>query len=63
VNSVLKLPRDQMGALRFEDVQQSLQSRHWQYDPDASSNGAGVYRLADESGAEILLPLRRDWGD
>jgi hypothetical protein len=63
MNGLLKLPRDQMAALRFEDVQLYLLSRHWQIDAAASANGASVYRFPGEPDAEILLPMRRDWAD
>jgi hypothetical protein len=63
MNALLKLPRDQMAALRFEDVQLYLLSRQWQIDPTASANGVGIYRFPGERDAEILLPLRRDWAD
>ena len=63
MNAILKLPKDQMAGLRFEDVQLYLRSRAWQPDAQASTDGIGVYRLPKEPAAELLLPLRRDWAD
>lgn len=63
MNSLLKLPKDQMAALRFEDVRAYLISHGWRLDKDASAEGMGLFRLPDESDAEILLPLQRDWND
>jgi hypothetical protein len=63
LNDLLKLPKDQMAALRLENVQLYLLSRHWQIDSAASTNGVGIYRFPGEGDAEILLPLRRDWAD
>jgi hypothetical protein len=63
VTALLKLPKEQMAALRFEDIRLYLTSRNWQLDEDASSDGVGIYRLPGEPDAEIVLPLRRDWGD
>ncbi len=60
---MLKLPKDQLSALRFEDVQLHLASRGWQHDAEASREGVGVYRFPTEPDAEVLLPLRRDWPD
>jgi hypothetical protein len=63
LNSILKLPRDQVEALRPRDVQHYLTSRGWTADATESSSKATLYRhpLIDE--AEIVLPLRRDLGD
>jgi hypothetical protein len=63
MNATLRLPRDQIAALRFEDVQLYLSSHGWQVDAAASSPGVSVYRFPQEPDAEVLLPLRRDWPD
>jgi hypothetical protein len=63
MNAPLHLPRDQIAALRFEDVQLYLASRGWLPDPAAAAPGMAVYRYPQEPDAEVLLPLRRDWPD
>jgi hypothetical protein len=61
--TTLKLPRDQVAALRAEDLQLYVQSRGWTLDEGASSALATVYRLPSEPDAEILVPKSRDIGD
>ena len=60
MTSALKLPKDQVGALRISDVQLHLMSRGWVADAGASPRNATVYRYPSERDAEILLPLRRE---
>jgi hypothetical protein len=59
----LKLPRDQVAALRPRDVQLYLVSRGWIPDPAESSPDAALFRQPDLGDAEVLLPLRRELGD
>jgi hypothetical protein len=61
--NTFQLPREQVTALRAEDLQLYLQSRGWNPDDNASSGLATVYRLPGEPDAEILVPKRRDLGD
>jgi hypothetical protein len=59
----LKLPRDQVAAIRPRDVQLYLVSRGWVSDPAESSPDASLYRHPGLGDAEVLLPLRREVGD
>jgi hypothetical protein len=61
--SPFKLPRDQVAALRAEDLQLYLDSRGWQPGADASTGLATVCRLPAEPDAEVLVPRRRDISD
>ncbi len=63
MTSTLKLPREQVEALRPRDVQLYLVSRGWIVDPAESSPAATLFRQPDLGDAEALLPLRRDFGD
>jgi hypothetical protein len=59
----LKLPRDQIAAIRPRDVQLYLVSRGWVADPAESTLDAPLFRHPAKGDAEVLLPLRRDFGD
>lgn len=61
--NALKLPREQIAALRAEDLQLYLSSRGWQPDADASTELATFYRLPSEPDAEILVPRHREIAD
>jgi hypothetical protein len=63
MTSTLKLPRDHVEALRPRDVQLYLVSRGWVADPVESSPAATLFRQPGLGDAEVLLPLRRDFGD
>jgi hypothetical protein len=63
MNAALKLPKDQVAALRAEDLQLYLTSRGWQPDLAASSPLATVYHYPSEPDAEILVPKRQDIAD
>jgi hypothetical protein len=63
MTSTLRLPRNQVEALRPRDVQLYLVSRGWVADPAESSSDATLFHHPDMGDAEILLPLRRDFGD
>jgi len=59
----LKLPRDQVEALRPRDVQLYLVGRGWVADTAESSPDATLFRHPNMGDVEVLLPLRRDLGD
>src|SRR6202035_5202378 len=61
--SNLKLPRDQVAALRAEDLQMYVQSRGWRLDEAASSDRAAYYRLPDQADTDVAVPRRRNLGD
>ena len=63
MSPALKLPRDQVEALRPRDVQLYLISRGWIADDAESSPIATIYRNPTVADAEVVLPLRRDLGD
>ena len=63
MTSTLKLPRDQVEALRPRDLQLYLVSRGWVADPAESSPAATLFRHPGLGDAEVFLPLRRDFGD
>jgi hypothetical protein len=63
MTSTLKLPRNQVEALRPRDVQLYLVSRGWIADPAESSSAATLFRHPGLGDMEVLLPLRRDFGD
>jgi hypothetical protein len=63
MTSTLKLPRDQVEALRPRDVQLYLVSRGWVADPTESSPSATLFHHPELTDAEVLVPLRRDLGD
>ena len=58
----IRLPQDQLLALRLEDVQLYLESRRWHVD-SAKGNGLATYYRNDEAKADILLPRDRDLAD
>jgi hypothetical protein len=63
MSTSIRLPFDQLAALRFEDVQLYLASQGWKRD-DASSTAKGnVYRYPAIEDAEALLPARRGLAD
>jgi len=59
----LKLPLEQIAALRAEDLQLYLGSRGWQPDAGASTDLATLYRLPAEPDAEVLVPRQREIAD
>jgi hypothetical protein len=63
MNATLKLPKEELSALRPEDVQLYLTSRGWQTESAAPSAKATTYRLPNEPDAEVLLPRNRDIAD
>jgi hypothetical protein len=63
MTATLKLPKEDLSALRPEDVQLYLTSRGWQKEPAASTDKATTYRLPQEPNAEVLLPRTRDLAD
>lgn len=52
----IRIPKDQLLALRLEDVQLYLASRGWRVDPDRSNDLATLYRLSRVADAEVLIP-------
>jgi hypothetical protein len=63
MTTALKLPKEELSALRPEDVQLYLGSRGWRKDTAASTPKATVYRFPDEPDSEVVLPSTRDLGD
>ena len=63
MKSPVKLPRDQVEALRPGDVKLYLSSRGWASQPSFQSRDALVFRHSSFPGTEILLPIRRELGD
>lgn len=63
MNSTLKLPKDQIAALRPRDVQHYLTSRGWVVDERESSAKVLIFRHPSMDGAEIAIPLHRTLGD
>jgi hypothetical protein len=59
----LKLPKDQLVALRPVDVRLYLESRGWVADPQASPPRGVLLRYPALPDAEALLPLSRDIAD
>jgi len=59
----LRLPRDQLAALRPEDLQLYLSSRGWVAESTPPSSKAIFYRLPGQKNAEVLLPRQRDIAD
>lgn len=59
----LKLPREELSALRPEDVQLYLTSRGWRKEPAGPTAKATVYRNPNEADAEVVLPRTRDLAD
>jgi hypothetical protein len=59
----LKLPKEELSALRTEDVQLYLSSRGWQAEPAAPSGKATIFRFPNQPDAEVLLPRTRDCAD
>src|SRR5271157_6669709 len=62
-NNGLKIPKDQLAALRPGDVQSYLLSRGWLPDREASPPRGILFRHPSIPDAEALLPLDRDLGD
>ncbi|MGF1583585.1 MAG: hypothetical protein ACFCD0_30065 [Gemmataceae bacterium] len=60
--NALQIPENQMRALRFEDVQQYLQTHGWTRQKN-NWDDVGVYHSSTNPDAEILLPLSTKWGD
>lgn len=63
MTATLKLPKEELSALRPEDVQLYLTSRGWQKESAAPTAKATVYRFPDEPDAEVVLPRTRDLAD
>lgn len=63
MNATLKLPKQDLSALRPEDVQLYLTSRGWQMESTTPTAKATAYRFADEPDAEVLLPRNREIAD
>lgn len=63
MTATLKLPKEELSALRPEDVQLYLASRGWQKEATAPSAKATVYRFPQEPDAEIVLPRNRELAD
>jgi hypothetical protein len=63
MKSPLKLPRDQVEALRPGDVRLYLTSRGWVPKRNGASDKAIEFRHPSFPGAELLLPLKRESGD
>jgi hypothetical protein len=63
MTATLKLPRDQVAAIRPRDVQLYLVSRGWIPDPAESRPDAPLFRHPDLGDAEVLLPLSREFAD
>src|SRR5258708_15327754 len=63
MTATLKLPKEDLSALRPEDVQLYLTSRGWQKEPSGPSAKATVYRYPAESDAEVVLPRTRELAD
>ena len=62
-NNGLKIPKEQLAALRPGDVQSYLLSRGWLADREASPPRGTLFRHPSIPDAEALLPLDRDLGD
>jgi hypothetical protein len=63
MKSPLKLPRDQVEALRPGDVRLYLTSRGWVPKRNGATDKAMEFRHPSFPGAELLLPLQREVGD
>lgn len=63
MTATFKLPKEELSALRPEDVQLYLSSRGWKKETAASTAKATVYRFAQEPDAEVLLPSTRELAD
>jgi hypothetical protein len=63
MKSPLKLPRDQVEALRPGDVRLYLTSRGWVPRRNGVTDKAMEFRHPSFPGAELLLPLQREVGD
>ncbi len=62
-NNGLKIPKNQLAALRPGDVQSYLLSRGWVADRQGSPRLGTLFRHPSIPDAEALLPLDRDLGD
>src|SRR5271166_1217835 len=62
-NNGLKIPKEQLAALRPGDVQSYLLSRGWLADREASPPRGTLFRHPSIPDVEALLPLDRDLGD
>ena len=63
MKSPLKLPRDQVEALRPGDVRLFSTSRGWVPKRNGVTDKAMEFRHPSFPGAELLLPLKREVGD
>jgi hypothetical protein len=63
MKSPLKLPREQIEALRPGDVRQYLTSRGWIPESDGTSSRAVEFHHPKYRGVELLLLLKREVGD
>ena len=59
----IRLPKDQLMALSFEDVQLYLATRGWQVDPKRSNELAILYQLSQFADAEVLVPREKELAD
>lgn len=63
MTATLKLPKEELSALRPEDVQLYLTSHGWKKEPAAPTAKATVYRYPDQPDAEVVLPQTRELAD
>jgi hypothetical protein len=63
MTATVRLPKEDLSALRPEDVQLYLISRGWQKEANGPAAKATVYRFPGEPDAEVVLPRTREFAD
>ena len=59
----IRIPKDQLLAIRLEDAQLYLASRGWRVEANRSNDLAVLYRLPRVADAEVLVPRVKDLAD